>query len=267
MAALPVRPQILWLPQNPVLVVGSRNLDKITEYQTLLDGIAPEIIDLNQLETRLGLSKNTLGNIAEPGITYEENASIKAEAITAAIKKSSAPDQHRYVVLADDSGLEVGSVRWLPLRLEDRKKNEITLLRERRSKRLAGLPYPGVDTAYVEKAAGSYEDIHACYLAAAAAGGGDRSLLAVTVIAAARPYDAKVLCFRGELHGRLSKHAVGETGFGYDFCFIPVGHTKTYAEMSLKEKLNISERRLALTHLINSLQVQGKASGPRAALT
>jgi XTP/dITP diphosphohydrolase len=61
----------------------------------------------------------------------------------------------------------------------------------------------------------------------------------------------------GTLEGTLCESPRGTQGFGYDPIFIPKGHTKTLAEMSLTEKNAISHR----THALNQLMTQVKAHG------
>ncbi|MGY5880948.1 MAG: RdgB/HAM1 family non-canonical purine NTP pyrophosphatase [Candidatus Thorarchaeota archaeon] len=48
--------------------------------------------------------------------------------------------------------------------------------------------------------------------------------------------------FVGEMHGTISEQPSGSEGFGYDPIFIPEGFTKTYADLSFKEKISISHR-------------------------
>jgi len=48
--------------------------------------------------------------------------------------------------------------------------------------------------------------------------------------------------FRGECHGRIASGAHGHGGFGFDPIFVPVGERRTFAEMSLEEKLSHSHR-------------------------
>jgi XTP/dITP diphosphohydrolase len=49
----------------------------------------------------------------------------------------------------------------------------------------------------------------------------------------------------GCVEGHILEAARGTTGFGYDPLFVPKGHTKTYAEMSLEEKNTLSHRAAA----------------------
>ncbi len=52
--------------------------------------------------------------------------------------------------------------------------------------------------------------------------------------------------FEGRVEGDILESQRGEGGFGYDPLFVPRGHQKTYAEMTLKEKNSLSHRALAL---------------------
>lgn len=55
--------------------------------------------------------------------------------------------------------------------------------------------------------------------------------------------------FEGELKGKIAYIEAGRNGFGYDPIFIPEGHKKTLAELSLSEKNKISHRALAFNKL------------------
>ena len=59
--------------------------------------------------------------------------------------------------------------------------------------------------------------------------------------------------FEGKIFGDIAESPRGKNGFGYDPLFIPIGHSKTYAEMSTKEKNTISHRGLAINKFINFL--------------
>jgi XTP/dITP diphosphohydrolase len=48
--------------------------------------------------------------------------------------------------------------------------------------------------------------------------------------------------FLGEMLGKNSTAALGTSGFGYDPIFIPDGFSKTYAQLTLPEKVKISHR-------------------------
>ena len=59
------------------------------------------------------------------------------------------------------------------------------------------------------------------------------------------------IVFEGKAYGTISRKISGKRGFGYDPIFIPEGFTKTYSEMSLKQKNNISHRSIAINKLIS----------------
>jgi XTP/dITP diphosphohydrolase len=59
----------------------------------------------------------------------------------------------------------------------------------------------------------------------------------------------RVLLFTGRLKGRISREMRGTSGFGFDPIFVPEGHVRTLAEMSMEEKGGISHRSIALRAL------------------
>lgn len=63
----------------------------------------------------------------------------------------------------------------------------------------------------------------------------------------------KVL-FVGIINGLIGDTKKGDKGFGYDPVFIPEGHTKTFAELPLSVKNEISHRAKAMYQLIDYLK-------------
>ena len=61
------------------------------------------------------------------------------------------------------------------------------------------------------------------------------------------------IVFEGKIKGSISKTAKGEMGFGYDPIFIPEGYSKTFGEITNKEKNHISHRSIAIKKLFNFL--------------
>ncbi|MBL4710291.1 MAG: RdgB/HAM1 family non-canonical purine NTP pyrophosphatase [Flavobacteriales bacterium] len=61
------------------------------------------------------------------------------------------------------------------------------------------------------------------------------------------------LIFEGVCRGEILEEKVGEKGFGYDPIFKPEGHLKSFAEMTLNAKNEISHRGLAFSKLIYHL--------------
>lgn len=72
----------------------------------------------------------------------------------------------------------------------------------------------------------------------------DRSARFVSVFTYKTKEDLK--CFEGEMKGTITHAPRGENGFGYDPIFIPLGLSKTNAELTSEEKNSISHRKKAL---------------------
>ena len=156
---------------------------------------------------------NDFGPIPEPvedGATFEENAYKKA-GFTA--KVLGLP------TLADDSGLEVQALAGAP---------------GVHSARYAGL--------------GATDQENNAKLLSAMSGVADRKARFCCVLSLAVPSGA-ALTYEGFCEGVILDSARGENGFGYDplFLYPPMG--KTFAEMSMEEKLSVSHRGRALNGL------------------
>lgn len=63
--------------------------------------------------------------------------------------------------------------------------------------------------------------------------------------------------FEGIVNGLITENKKGDKGFGYDPIFIPDGYTKTFAELPLNIKNEISHRGKAITLLIDYLKTIG----------
>ncbi len=59
--------------------------------------------------------------------------------------------------------------------------------------------------------------------------------------------------FEGRCSGSIAEVERGDRGFGFDPIFIPEGHTRTFAEMSLEEKNALSHRGRAVGQLVRYL--------------
>jgi XTP/dITP diphosphohydrolase len=60
--------------------------------------------------------------------------------------------------------------------------------------------------------------------------------------------------FEGIVKGTIIYEKRGTQGFGYDSIFVPIGHEKTFAEMSIKEKSFISHRGIAVKKMLDFLK-------------
>jgi len=64
-------------------------------------------------------------------------------------------------------------------------------------------------------------------------------------------FDGKHLeSFLGAMSGSVARDPAGVGGFGYDPIFVPDGFTKTYAELTLDEKVSISHRTKAFEEFL-----------------
>ena len=62
--------------------------------------------------------------------------------------------------------------------------------------------------------------------------------------------------FEGIVNGTIVHSKKGDKGFGYDPIFVPEGYKKSFAELSLNEKNEISHRSIAVKKLINFIKNQ-----------
>ena len=194
------------------LVIASHNAGKLKEIQALLAPFGTECLSAGAL----GLPEP-----AETGKTFAENALIKARA---AAQSSGLP------ALADDSGLSVTA--------------------------LGGRP--GVYTAdWAERqwfegpagrdwfmAMGKVEGL-LCEQGPDV----DRSCWFSCALAIAWP-DGESVVYEGRIDGTLAWPPRGTMGFGYDPVFMPVGDTRTFAELDPAEKHRISHRADAFAKLV-----------------
>lgn len=62
--------------------------------------------------------------------------------------------------------------------------------------------------------------------------------------------------FVGTVEGTIIAEKRGDNGFGYDPIFVPEGHERTFAEMSMTEKSQLSHRARAFAKLVDFLRQQ-----------
>ena len=186
------------------IIFATGNEGKMKEVRMILADTGYEILSLKDA----GIS----ADIVEDGSTFEENATIKATAI------SKLPEAEGAVVLADDSGLEIDYLNKEP--------------------GIYSARYMGEDTSY---------DIKNKALIDRLEGVPDEKRTArfVCAIAAAFP-DGRVETRRGTIEGRIGYEQAGENGFGYDPIFYVPEFSCTTAELSPEEKNKVSHRGNAL---------------------
>jgi XTP/dITP diphosphohydrolase len=144
--------------------------------------------------------------IPETGDTLKDNAIIKARVIHEKIKKD---------CFADDTGLEVDALNG----------------------------EPGVYSArYAGEGKSASDNIEKLLLKLN--GATNRTAKFKTVIAAI--INNKEYIFEGVVEGEIAEMKLGDKGFGYDPIFIPKGYVKSFAQMTLEEKNDLSHRSIAV---------------------
>ena len=70
-------------------------------------------------------------------------------------------------------------------------------------------------------------------------------------------YNGSIKIFEGIVRGYITYEVRGEGGFGFDPIFIPMGYNKTFAEMTLSEKNEVSHRGRSLKKMAEFLLKKG----------
>ncbi len=192
-------------------VLATANPDKAREIVALLAQAAPDV----ELEGRPA----DVPDVPEVGDTLEDNARMKAVALSAATDLPA---------IADDTGLHVDA--------------------------LDGAP--GVHTARFAGEHATYADNVARLLDELAGVPVERRTARFATVVVARWPDGLEVAALGEVEGIITTGARGEGGFGYDPVFVPVeGDGRTFAEMSETEKHALSHRARAFGTLAQGLRV------------
>jgi len=189
------------------VVLATRNAHKVAELNRILDdaGFTGELVGLDEFPGA--------PDVAETGLTFADNALLKARAIA---------EYTGLPAVADDSGLTVDALNGMPGIL---------------SARWAGKH--GDDRANLDLVLGQLAD--------ASMRGGAFVCVAALVVpdgagVAGRKRVAGEWTTTGVLPGRITREPRGANGFGYDPIFVPAGLDKTTAELAPEEKDAISHR-------------------------
>ncbi len=183
-----------------MMILASNNKKKLVEMKAILEDLGIELV----MQRDYGIDLE----VEETGTTFEENAYLKASAVT---KLTGLP------AVADDSGIVVEA--------------------------LGG--EPGVYSARYGGDACENDEARTALLLKNMEGKEDRRAKFVSAIACTLP-DGRVIRARGEIHGLINFAPVGEGGFGYDPIFYVPEYGMTTAEMSPELKNSISHRGRAL---------------------
>lgn len=186
------------------LVVSTRNAHKVGEIREIL-GADFEVLDLSAI--------SGVGEVEETGVTFEENATLKALAVSGNFDGW---------VIADDSGLEVDALGGAPGVWSAR--------------------FSGPGATDVSNRALLLEKLEGVR-------GKQRSARFRCVIVLARA-GRKIAAFSGSVEGVIINQEKGSGGFGYDPLFVPEGHCETFAQLGAEVKNALSHRARALEGLL-----------------
>ncbi len=192
------------------IILASNNKGKIAEMKKILEPIGFEVVSQSEAGVHI--------EVEETGMTFEENAELKARAIYKLRGEA---------VISDDSGLEVDFLNKAPGVYSARYAGENATDKDRNEKLLKEL----INVTLDKRTARFVCVIH--YISKA---GDEHS-------------------FRGECEGHVGFEPSGENGFGYDPVFY-IGE-KSFAEISSEEKNIISHRAKALKKLTELLEGNG----------
>lgn len=204
-----------WADGDRRIVLATRNQGKVAELRAILAGV------LDALGARLvGVEEfPDVADVVETGVTFEENATLKAVTVARATGLPA---------LADDSGLAVDvlggapgvfSARWAGRHGDDEANLRLLL------DQLADVPAPHRGAAFVCSA-----------------------VLALP--------DGTAVAREGRFEGTLTVSSRGTNGFGYDPILQVAGRDQTAAELPAPEKNAISHRGKAFRALAEVLPTQ-----------
>ena len=198
------------LRRGDTLVFATHNKAKLRELDEMLAPFGLTVASASAL----GLPEPE-----ETGLTFEENAILKAAAAASASGHPS---------LADDSGIVVDALGGEPGIY---------------SARWAG---PNKDFA------AAMQKIEDGLRKVGALTPDQRTARFVAVLCLAFP-DGRSEIFRGEVEGTLTWPPRGANGFGYDPMFVPLRHQRTFGEMEAHEKATLSHRARAFSAFAHAM--------------
>lgn len=205
------------------IIFATGNEGKMKEVRDILSDLGVRVLSLKEAGIEADVEEN--------GRTFEENALIKAEGIARWCRENGIPkcperSAAEFIVLADDSGLEV-----------DRLNKEPGVYSAR---------YMGYDTSYREKNANIISRLEGVAKE-------ERTARFVCAIAAVFPNGGSEVV-RGTIEGYIGWEERGKNGFGYDPIFYLYENDRSTAELSPEEKNRISHRGKALCAIKEKLK-------------
>ncbi|ADF41512.1 XTP/dITP diphosphatase [Priestia megaterium] len=193
------------------IIIATKNAGKVKDFETLF---SPKGFKVKSL-----LDFPEIEDVEETGVTFAENATLKAEAISSALNKP---------VIADDSGLAIDALNGEPgvysARYAGENKDDNANI-EKVLQKLNDVPF--------EKRTARFH----CALAIAVPG-------------------KRTEIVEGTCEGHILEEKRGENGFGYDPIFFVEKWRCSMAELTKEQKNQISHRANALKRLAPLIDAQ-----------
>lgn len=200
------------------LILATNNSHKLSEIKDIL-GEGFDILSLKDVGINTDIDEN--------GETLLENSRIKAMSVSSILEKNNYP--YPFIVIADDTGL-----------LVDELNGE-----------------PGIYSARYAGSEGHDSEANMRLLLSKLEGKENRKAhfsTFITYIEKKDAYTTYMKYFEGRIDGTILKEKHGTEGFGYDPIFQPDGYDKSFAELGLEIKNNISHRARAIQQLADFIK-------------
>ncbi|QFF99609.1 XTP/dITP diphosphatase [Psychrobacillus glaciei] len=186
------------------IIIATKNKGKAKDFEALFGPLGYDVLTLHDVADDM--------DVEETGTTFEENALIKATALS---------ERLQTMVIADDSGLEIDALDGRPGIYSARYAGEAKS-----------------DEANIDKVLEELVNVEEL----------NRTARFVCAIAIASP-NLESVTVRGTCEGIIAKERKGTNGFGYDPIFYVPSENKMMAELSAEEKGAISHRGNAIKKL------------------
>ena len=192
------------------IVFATGNENKMKEIRMILADLNMEIVSMKEPGVDI--------EIAEDGMSFEENAEIKARSVSRVLTSD--------IVLADDSGLEIDYLDKAPGIYSARFAGEDT-------------SYDIKNRIFLDRLEGVPDE--------------ERTARFVCAVAAVFP-DGTAETVRETIEGRIAHEISGDNGFGYDPIFYVPEYGCTTAEMTPEQKNELSHRGKAMRSMKKILE-------------
>ncbi len=186
------------------IFIATNNKGKAKDFEALFHPLGIEVKTLADLPEAI--------DVEETGVTFEENAILKAEEVA---------KRFNTFVIADDSGLEVDALNGEPGVYSARYAGEAK-----------------DDEANIDKVLTQLENVPTQ----------ERTARFRCVLAVAAP-GIETVTIDGSCEGLITTERIGTEGFGYDPIFYVPKYERTMAQMTAEEKGKISHRGQAIKKL------------------